>query len=65
MCNFDCFNFQITNRPPSTIETTETDPTSTDVISSQVIVLSSPLLLETIFLNLAPTDIKAVSLESR
>ena len=35
------------------------------VMSSQEIVLSNPLLLETIFRHLAPPDIKAVSLVSR
>ena len=34
-------------------------------MSSQDIVLNDPLLLETIFLNLAPSDLKAVSLVSR
>ena len=48
-------------RPPRTMET----DTKTLVMSSQEIVLSNPLLLETIFRHLAPPDIKAVSLVSR
>ena len=39
--------------------------TNLSVMSSQEIVLSNPLLLETIFRHLAPADIKAVSLVSR
>ena len=38
---------------------------SAEEMSSQEIVLSNPLLLETIFRHLAPADIKAVSLVSR
>ena len=64
------------SRPPSTMETdTNTQvmssqvmsslEMSSQVMSSQEIVLSNPLLLETIFRHLAPPDIKAVSLVSR
>ena len=48
-------------RPTNTMET----DLNILVMSSQEIVLSNPLLLETIFRHLAPPDIKAVSLVSR
>ena len=51
-------------RPPRTVET-DTKTLVMSVMSSQEIVLSNPLLLETIFRHLAPPDIKAVSLVSR
>ena len=44
---------------------TDTKTLVMSVMSSQEIVLSNPLLLETIFRHLAPPDIKAVSLVSR
>ena len=44
---------------------TDTKTLVMSVMSSQEIVLSNPLLLETIFRHLAPADIKAVSLVSR
>ena len=54
----------LTFRYPTEVGRVKTD-TNSHVMSSQDIVLNDPLLLETIFLHLTPSDLKAVTLVSR